>query len=211
MKKSVTTFAAIAILAAGFGVYSMANEEPIANFNEDPYANLKVGSNQAAFKHHDTIEELEAESELVVLARFTGKRETFEEKDSLGRVSNTVTKSTVEIEKVMKGDAQKKGTINVFEDCYIWNNERYITTEGYKWMNEDGKYLLFLTPSGIENSYVIVGIYEGKYDVNLKKRALKHDDIKKAFLDPEVEFLGQGDELERFYKLKEEAVKKYNL
>ncbi|ASS74374.1 hypothetical protein CIG75_04830 [Tumebacillus algifaecis] len=203
MKKRISLLVTIAVLATGFGIYQFAKD--------DPYTNLQVGSNQAAFKTHENIVELETESDLVVLANFTGQREQFNEKDNLGRVSNTVTKSVVEVEKVLKGNVQKKDKINVFEDCYIWNNERYITTEGYKWMNEDGKYLLFLSRSGIENSFVIVGIYEGKYDVNLKNHPTKHNEMKKAFLDPEVEFLGHGDDIERFYKLKEQAVKKYGL
>jgi hypothetical protein len=98
----------------------------------------------------------------------------------------------------------------VFEDAYI-KNDRYITTENYKWMNKNGKYLLFLRSQPINDTFVINGLYQGKYDVSLKEKGPEHKVKKDAFLDPAVEFMGHDFELEEFYKLKDQAVKKYGL
>lgn len=202
MKKGLALFIITVLLAGGFGVYAMTKE--------DKYANIEVGISNASFNHHDSVEELEKESELVVVGQFTGKRETLEMFDSQGIFVSNLTKSTVKVEKVLKGDVQIKKNISVFEDCYL-ANDRYIGTEGYKWMNEDGRYLLFLIPGSSKDSYVIVGIYEGKFDLNLSTRGTKHKNANDAFRDPDVEFLKTNFELEEFYQLKEQALKKYNL
>lgn len=204
MKKRMALLLVAALLVVGgFGAYKMANQ--------DPYAHLEVASGDASFEKYSTIDELEKNSELVVVARFTGKRELYERNDEQGNPIVKLTKSTVEVEKVLKGDAQKKGTITVFEDCYMWNNERYVTTEDYKWMNENGKYLLFLVPNKRNDTYVINALYQGKYDLKLKGKAKEHESKKQALLDPAVEYMGHDFELEEFYKMKEQAIKKYKL
>ncbi|MFD2168703.1 hypothetical protein [Tumebacillus lipolyticus] len=203
MKKRVLLIVAAALVIGSVGYYSMKKEQNYENFG--------VATTSASFEHHESVDELADEAELIVLGSFTGKRENFVAKDGKGDYISTISKSVVKIDKVIKGDKKKNSTIEVFEDCYLTDNQRYIATEGYKWMNEDGKYLLFLTPGTSDNTYVIVGIYEGKFDLTRKDRAKEHKDLKKAFLDPDVEFLGEDFELEHFYKLKGEALKKYNL
>jgi hypothetical protein len=98
MKKSITLLVAIALVAGGgFGVYNLLKGEE--------YANLQVVTERAAFKHHSSVEELESEAELVVIDTFTGKREPFKVIDGQGLYVSTLSKSTVQIEKVLKGDA----------------------------------------------------------------------------------------------------------
>lgn len=204
MKQRTVWVAAIAILVGGFGVYNISKPDTT-------YANLQVVSGDAAFEKFQTIDQLEQYSDLVVIATFTGEREMYVRNDENGNPLVKLSKSTVEIEKVLKGDAQKKGKITVFEDSYIADNGHYITTEHYKWMNKDGKYLLFLYSQPLNDTYVITSLYQGKYDLSLKDKAKEQEDSKKAFLDPTAEFMGHGFELEDFYKMKDQAKKKYGL
>lgn len=177
---------------------------------EDTSADVEITTSSAMFEKFHTIDELENDSELVVVANFTGERELYHREEPHGGPGITLSKSNVGIEKVLKGDAKEEETISVFEEGYI-KNDYYVNTANYKWMNKDGRYLLFLEWNTRKDTYIIVGIYQGKYDLNLTKEIAQHKSTKKAFLDSEVEFLGRDHELEHFYKLKEQAIKKYDL
>lgn len=203
MKKRWPLIVAAALVLGGIVAYTSFD-------TKETYANINIVSGDAAFRTFSSIDELEEYSELVVLVEFTGDREYYQRNDEKGRPMVKLSKSTVEVKKVLKGDVQKKDTITVFEDAYI-ADDRYITTEGYKWMNEDGKYILFLRSQPVNDTYVINGIYQGKYDVNIKTKAKEYENKKDAFLDPQSEYMGHDFELEEFNKLKDQALKKYGL
>ncbi|TCP59377.1 hypothetical protein EV586_101593 [Tumebacillus sp. BK434] len=77
-------------------------------------------------------------------------------------------------------------------------------------MDENGVYCLFLRKVVKSDFYAIVGIYQGKFDLNLKefkKHPKTNQGMKAALLDPRVEFM--GSDLEHFQKLKDEVVAKY--
>ncbi|MFD2171602.1 hypothetical protein [Tumebacillus lipolyticus] len=202
MKKRALTATVAVLLIGGITIFTL--------MKEDPYANIEIATSSAMFEKFHNIDELEKGSELVVIGNFTGERELFHRPDNYGGPGITLSKSTVNIEKVLKGEAKEKETIPVFEESYI-KNDYYVNTADYKWMNKDGRYLLFLEWNTRKDTYIIVGIYQGKYDLKLTKKIKQHESSKKAFLDSEVEFLGRDHELEHFYKLKEEALKKYKL
>lgn len=203
MKKRYALLLTGALAFGGLGFYnSIAQEET--------YTNIKIATASASYQRYQSIDELEEEVELVVIGRYTGDRELYFRDADHGGPGITLSKSSVEIEKVLKGDEQKKKTITVFEEGYI-KKDYYVNTEGYKWMNENGKYLLFLIPNRLNDTYVIVGMHQGKYDLNLTNRAAPQEDSKKAFLDSNVEYMGHAHGLDAFYQLKEQAKAKYKL
>ncbi|MDR5001990.1 hypothetical protein [Brevibacillus parabrevis] len=173
---------------------------------------MKVFSYHADYKVYEDIEELESQSPIIVNAKFTGERETI--------LGDSVTdfipfsKSKVKIKKVMKGDLEEEDNVLVFEPAAIDSEKNeFVTVEGYNLMNEEGEYTLFLRDTPKENSYQIVGMYQGKYDHsindNVKNRTFITD-FEDAIYDDVANEEIIGDNLNHFQKLKDKVVQKYN-
>lgn len=200
-KRLLALMAAVLLIGGASGVYLLL---------QDPYADLRVASGIADTDHFRLIDDLEKASELVVVATFTGERDLYQ-RDTESRHVLQLSQTTVRIEKVLKGNAQAGQEITVFEEGLMPEDDLYVTANGYKWMNEDGRYLLFLRSNPVNDTYLIVGIEQGKYDLNLKERAPEYENMKQAFLDPQVEYMGRDFEYDDFYLLKEQAIRKYGL
>lgn len=207
MKKIALVLVVGAILCGGAIAFSTFNTPEQA-------ATIEVINGQANYPVYANVKELEDDSDVIVLATFTGERENFEiKKDTeMGSILvDLLSLSTIDVKKVFKGD-QGKGKATVFEQGAILDG-KYLNTEGYKLMDEKGEYLLFLRKNKDIDTYSMVGMHQGKFDINLTKKATKiehsAEGYKKAFATRDYEFLGQEHEQEKFYQLKDEAVKKY--
>lgn len=175
---------------------------------------IEVINGQANYPVYEDVKVLEEDADVIVLATFTGERENFEIKQDteMGSILvDLLSLSTIDVKKVFKGDLQK-GKATVFEQGAILDG-KYLNTEGYKLMNEEGEYLLFLRKNKDIDTFSMVGMHQGKFDLSLTKKAAKiehsAEGYKKAFATRDHEFLGQEHEQEKFYRLKDEAVTKY--
>ncbi len=156
----------------------------------------------------NNITELEDLSKLIVRAQYKGKRKIIDFKQD-GHIVDTESKSYVDVKEIFKGQESKK-TISVFEPAYQ-KNGRYISMEGYKLMDKGEEYILFLRDSGVGDTYTIIGMHEGKYNLNLSidKEQLKNMSSDDKLKNPQVEYMGNN--IEQFIKLKNEVKNKYKV
>ncbi|MED1786652.1 hypothetical protein P4V47_03895 [Brevibacillus laterosporus] len=116
---------------------------------------------------------------------------------SEGRVGEFYTKTDVIIDKILKGDTDTK-VIPVLQDAvYVDSPTKYqddlLTIEGYTPMEKGREYLLFLSKTNDGESYNLLGVYQGKFDVN--------ESGSKA--------QGLASENSHYQKLKDEVAEKY--
>lgn len=156
----------------------------------------------------ENIDILEERSTLIVNAKYTGNRTLKEWTDiSTGEVIATGSESEININEILKGDINSNSSaISVYEPAYFEDNT-YVSIEGYNLMNEEDNYLLFLRPMENEEAYVIVGMYQGKYNVN-STESLEPVKSVKVFKDiKDTEYF--GDNIEGYNELKTQVLKKY--
>ncbi len=111
---------------------------------------------------------------------------------------------------VLKGTLPKSQSkkITVYEPAYF-EEGNYISVEGYNLMNDGNKYLLYLKPMIDDDSYVIVGMYQGKYALDSPDLVKNTPNIKSYHDIKNVEYF--GDNVEGFNKLKKQVKEKYHL
>ncbi|WPS85390.1 hypothetical protein SMD22_01820 (plasmid) [Brevibacillus halotolerans] len=145
------------------------------------------------------VEALEKEAEYIVVGHLEKDFSEFEptfKYSPVGRIGEFYTKTDVIIDKVLKGEAGTK-TISVLQDAaYIDSPTKHkddlMTIEGYTPMEKGKEYLLFLQKANVDESYNLLGVYQGKFDINERDGA-------------------QGLALENshYQNLKDEVVEKY--
>lgn len=152
------------------------------------------------------ITELEDLSKLIIRAEYKGSREIIDFKQD-GHFVDTQSKSYVDVKEIFKGQESKK-TISVFEPAYR-KDGRYISMEGYKLMDKGEEYILFLRDSGVGDIYTIIGMHEGKYNLNVSidKEQLKNMSNNDKLKNPKVEYMGNN--VDQFINLKNEVENKY--
>ncbi|CAM4490394.1 ABC-type uncharacterized transport system auxiliary subunit [Paenibacillus endophyticus] len=162
---------------------------------------LEIVTGEAKHAAYNSVQALVTKADLVIQATFTGERETNVYRGALGEIGYINSISTIEVKKVFKGDLAVKTRIQTFEPGYV-NENQYVNVEGYNLMNEKGKYVLFLRQNPDSDIYTVVGMYQGKYDLNVKEQ-LTNTEQKTI----SSEYLGKN--VEKFNKLKQEVVSKF--
>ncbi|MDX8363425.1 hypothetical protein [Cytobacillus sp. IB215316] len=167
--------------------------------------NASVVKSMADFDLYDDITEVEEYADLIIKGKYTGERD---QKDFFkgGHLVQTTIESEIEIKKVYKGDKNKKDIITVFEPAYF-KNDQFVSIEGYNLVNEKGNYVLLLRESSTSHGYVIVGMFQGKYDLSKQEEAKKQNKVEKYEDIKDLEYF--GDEYGRFNKLKKDVKEKY--
>ncbi|WP_214484814.1 hypothetical protein [Bacillus sp. SM2101] len=167
--------------------------------------NASVVKSMADFDLYDDITEVEEYADLIIKGKYTGERD---QKDFFkgGHLVQTTIESEIEIKKVYKGDKNKKDIITVFEPAYF-KNDQFVSIEGYNLVNEKGNYVLLLRESSTSHGYVIVGMFQGKYDLSKQEEAKKQKKVEKYEDIKDLEYF--GDEYGRFNKLKKDVKDKY--
>mgnify|MGYP003367138620 CR=1 FL=1 len=206
MKKKATTllnlFTIISLLLLSGCSFDQSIEKDPSPVSQQT---IELATSHAKFESYENIEELENTADVIVKVKFTGDREiqNFEQN---GVIIDSAAKSIVKVNKVYKGNVQKNSTILVYEPGFL-ENDTYQNVEGYKNMNEKGNYILFLRENP-DNTFVSLGVYQGKYDLNITKPVKK---VKPSMTQEEFESLDfVGEEPDHFNKLKEEVLQKYN-
>lgn len=167
-----------------------------------------LSNNWADYRVYADTNELENSSPIIVRGEFTGKRSIKEWKDSeTNEVVQKASESEIKINKIYKGNIESDFNIKIYEPARF-ENSQFHSIEGYNLVQKNKDYVLFLRPSTEQDTYIIVGMYQGKYDMSNKKEAKEKRTIKKYEEIQQDEYF--GDETERFNKLKNEVIQKYN-
>lgn len=183
----------------GGNATNSANQKPrTITIKQDGEADTTIYSN---------LEQIEGNAGNIVEVKLAN--EPSAKKDILGgdgTVLDSYTVTKVEVIKVYKGKFKTGDIIEVGEPSY-WQGDRYITNEGYKMMDESGRYLL-LTRTSNKGYEAILGLDQGKFDLNIAEP--QHDAAKRM---TEAEFAKVdyvGDDADHFNSLKAEVLAKYD-
>lgn len=192
----------------GFIILMMAacnSEKTISTADSKIEQSIKIISTPADFIIYNSLPELEVSADFIVLAKYTGQRELNEYQTENGQTFLKNSISTVKIMESFKGDLAVNSSIQTFEPGFFQQENEYVTIEGYNLMNEAGDYILFLKKNLDGPVYTIVGMYQGKYDMNkpnLVNAKVNQHDIESEYL---------GENVEQFNKLKQEVLSKYQV
>jgi len=97
--------------------------------------------------------------------------------------------------------------LTIAEPGYFNDAGKYVSFEGYKVMEKDGKYILFLR-TGANNEQIVIGLYQGKFDLTLPKLEQEMTNAKMSVAEfEERDYV--GDSVWQFNKLKKQVLKKY--
>ena len=154
--------------------YRYLSVEKVDEINE-----YSVAIQYASHFFIDDINTLEELSPLIVRAKYIGERALKEWIDiPTGQVVAKGSESKVNITKIVKGEINNNSsTISIYEPAYFVE-DMFISIEGYNLVNEEGDYLLFLRPMSNEEAYAIVGMYQGKYNLNTPELSESVESIK---------------------------------
>ncbi|QOT00353.1 hypothetical protein JNUCC42_06420 [Brevibacterium sp. JNUCC-42] len=185
MKKLAGTIVCSVALVAG-GFYFLT-----------PAKIVKVEAKVVGYKN---VEALENEAEYIVVGHlekdFSEYEPTFNY-SSVGRIGEFYTKTDVIIDKTLKGETDTK-VIPVLQDAaYVDSPSKHqddlLTIEGYAPMEKGREYLLFLSKANDGQSYNVLGVYQGKFDID-------GSDSKER---------GFSSENSHYQNLKDEVIEKY--
>lgn len=200
MKKRNSILLVLSILL----LLTVANNKIAGKTSEPSY---KIASTHADYVVFEDLKELEEHADLIIKAKFSGDRE-LKNWYINDEIVETAAKSFVKVNKVYKGTLDEK-IISIYEPAYL-TEDTFVNIEGYNLLNEEGNYILFLRKNLVDETYVIVGMYQGKYNLNIdpakKYQASKNKSIEKSILES-YDYLGEEDQ---FYVLKQQVHKKYN-
>lgn len=156
----------------------------------------------------EDINTLEDRSTLIIKGSFTGNRSQKNwGENSSGEVIARGSKSEIKVDEIYKGAIENNAsTISIYEPAYF-ENSTFVSIAGYNLLSEKEDYLLFLRPAKNDDSYVIVGMYQGKYNLN-SSDAMKSVDSIKTYADvKDTEYFGEN--VDDYNKLKSQVLEKY--
>ncbi|TPG69296.1 hypothetical protein EEL31_12700 [Brevibacillus laterosporus] len=161
----------------------------------------KVIKVEAKVKGYENVEALEKEAEYIVVGHleknFSEYEPTFNN-TSVGRVGEFYTKTDIIIDKSLKGDTDTKVIPVLQAAAYVESSSKYQddleTIEGFTPMEKGKEYLLFLKKAHDGQSYSLLGVYQGKFDIN------GSDGKEQAFASENSHYQNLKDEVEEKYK-----------
>ncbi|KXG11171.1 hypothetical protein PNH38_01175 [Anoxybacillus rupiensis] len=206
MKKKQFIFGFVLLLVTIAAMISYWHFSSVTYNNQS--SQTKVAVLDADYDLMNDINEVDRNATLIVKGKFIGNRTLKEWVDEpTNTVTATASKSEIRVEKVLKGELKKK-EIAVYEPAYFMN-DTFVSIEGYNLMQERHNYLLFLKPMIDDDTYVIVGMYQGKYDLDSPDPVKRISSIKEYKNLKDIEYF--GDHIEEFNKLKKQVKEKYQL
>ena len=207
-KKTAFIYLGLVLLgvAAVAGGLAIQNNSPADVVKEQSNVIKVVSAGEADTIIYEGIDEVEQSAQIIVEAKIVGQRST-ENFVKNGEVLETYGVTNVKVNKVYKGNVKAGDILTVAEPGYFDANNKYVSFEGYKIMEENGRYLLFMTPSK-SGKQVLLGLYQGKFDLNIKS---EQQDLSNKSLTEEqfIQADYVGEDAEHYNKLKAEAVAKY--
>ncbi|MGG1443669.1 hypothetical protein ABE354_16790 [Brevibacillus laterosporus] len=159
----------------------------------------KIVSVEAKVVGYKDAESLEKEAEYIVVGHIENDFSEYEptfKYTSVGRVGEFYTKTDVIIDKTLKGEADTKVIPVLQAAAYVESATKYqadlATIEGFIPMEKGKEYLLFLKKAHDGQNYSLLGVYQGKFDIDKSDRAQ-----------------GLASESSHYQNLRDEVVEKY--
>lgn len=184
--------------------------ESVGNANEASEDGEKMigilSAGEADIVMYSTLEQVEQDADLIVAAELVGERTT-ENVVANSRVIETYSLAKVKVNHVYKGDVQEGAELAVAEPGYFDRSGNYVSFEGYKLMNKDGKYILFLR-TGKNDKQIVLGLYQGKFDLALPQLEQELTAAKMSIAEFEQKDY-VGDSVWQFNRLKKQVLEKY--
>jgi hypothetical protein len=195
--------AAVLVLLAGYTGEAQTNRKA----NPPPRTITIAHVGEADMKIYGSIEQVEADATTIIEVTLIGEKPIKRYLSGAdGTILDSYAVSKVQVAKVYKGPFKAGDIVEVAEPGYR-QGDRYTTHEGYKAMDAGGRYLLFTHTSnkGVE---AIVGLDQGKFDLNITKPQQQEQPGKMT----EAQFAKAdyvGDNVKHFNLLKAEVLAKY--
>lgn len=161
---------------------SSTKEPQIIYFDDDESIDYK--------QYSQNIDDLIDESDLIILARNILSLQERIENENFDDQTNLGTRTKVEVINIFKSTESviDRETLVVLEPFKISKSSNEIELHcysGYRNMEFEGQYILFLNEHVIENTetiYTINGLYQGKYPLNLINNQI-HDEVDISMLE----------------------------
>ncbi|MVO99809.1 hypothetical protein [Paenibacillus lutrae] len=127
----------------------------------------EVAITQADYRIYNNADELEKNSDYIVMAKFEGKRSSVDRKSDGGQFLLSDTLTEMKVNRILKGDKDISNFIIIYEPAFIKDGSLR-STEGYNLVKEGSEYILYLrkVAQGDKKEFMVVGMYQGKYDIS---------------------------------------------
>ena len=160
----------------------------------------------------ENVDQLEKESDLIVLGKVMPNPENIIIKDDDGDVAVGYTKTNLSILKVYAGEVEQGGQITLTEEYYTGNidGKSYIfATENYAPSTENGEYIFFLKKYPNESvrysgMYYPIGVEKGRYPEGVGNKVKSLSTLVNEDLN-----LGNEDPTD-YIELYKEVLERYN-
>jgi|GEM_PF-849638 len=166
-----------------------------------------VSAGDADMMIYSTLEQVEQDADLIVAAELVGERAT---KNMVlnSMVIETYGLAKVKVNHVYKGEVQEGDELTIAEPGYFDGSGKYVSFEGYKLMEKDGRYILFLR-TGTNNEQIVIGLYQGKFDLTLPKLEQEMTNARMSVAEfDQKDYV--GDSVWQFNRLKKQVLEKYS-
>lgn len=208
-KKKTVIFISTALFGMAAILYALTVQfNPFDTTMSDSKPIQVVSAGEADTIIYEGIDEVEQDADIIVEVVVDGQSQV-EDYVRDGIVLETYGVTNVKVNKVHKGNVNEGDTLTVAEPGYFNEQGNYVSYEGYKLMDNNGRYLLFMR-TGNSDKNILLGLYQGKFDLNIKteQQNIKMNSIsEEQFL--KVDYV--GDDADHFNKLKNEVLSKYGV
>lgn len=219
--KYVITFCVLAIAISSVLIFkddetnnakiNNKNEIETINNNKDNYT---FGNHQIVFGEavddSSSLNELEKNSEIVVIATKLNSEENKIIESPEGRIDDGYTLSEIKIKQILENSTGTDipETINIYENEFH-DSENKITyhTNAYEKMKINNEYLLFLRKSETDPFYLVTGINTGKIPLSKETNDLQTK-LKSTNTEYSKELL---EDIKSVEEIQKEALKKYHI
>lgn len=185
---------------------SLSNQESVSHKKDNM---IKISSaGMADVDFYSSFAEVEEKAPIIIEATRVGNPTQNTSTGDDGTVLDTWQVTEVEVNQVHKGDIEPNSVIKIAEPGYYDENGTYVSYEGYKLMENDNHYLLALRPNTENDEYIIIGLFQGKFNLdqqNVEKKITSNEISQQQF--DEADYVGENET--QFNKLKQEVLAKY--
>ncbi|MGZ0052403.1 hypothetical protein [Brevibacillus gelatini] len=170
---------------------------------------VEVRNSHASVTVYESVKDLEKDADLIIIGEATNKTENYIRYHENGEIDDYSTKRMVKVQKIFKNNLDEKLAVGdevevwepsiIIKDGVIGKQQR--TIEGYRLMQNEKKYVLFLKKNTYFNNLAPLGVIQGKFPLDEASKSLNY-----AYKD---EFKHYN--FPQFDKLNEEVSIKYKM
>lgn len=186
------------------------NDNNKNNDIQNLYENNKFGNSlivDAKIKEYINLEDLEKDSELIVIAKKISQEKPTIFRNDGKHISHVHTKSNFVVLKSFKGLLNINDNFSILEsEAYDETTKTNIHVASYEMMKENNEYILFLRKSETVDSYLILAINFGKTPVEEEKDSTLRRNLKSVNNENSIEILKN---LKYYDKIRKSVREKY--